>query len=107
MYNASVHRNELHDCNDTTALLQELVKLRLRKAQLLGFKCFAEWKLQNEMATVSTAQELLKDIAAAAVLKAKHEKEEIESYLTSHKCEDHNFNSINHDGNEGKSSIPL
>lgn len=44
-----------NNANDTKVLIKQLVKLRLEKAQLLGYKTFAEYNLKNSMAKTPEA----------------------------------------------------
>eukprot|EP00796_Vickermania_ingenoplastis_P007544 gene7544-5323_t len=66
---------------DTTPMLEEMVRLRLRKAKLMGYKTFTEWKLLDQMANQSSAQQLLKDVSAHAITKAEEEAAEIRAYM--------------------------
>jgi peptidyl-dipeptidase Dcp len=59
-----------------------MAKLRLKKANLMGKKSFAEWRLQDQMAKLpSTAMDLLAKIATPAVAKAKVEAKEIQDLI--------------------------
>ena len=63
-----------------------MAKLRLKKAQLMGKKSFAEWRLQDQMAQVpATALNLLAKIATPAVNAAKLEAAEIQKLIDSQK----------------------
>jgi peptidyl-dipeptidase Dcp len=71
-------RSEKSDDGDTRELLEGMAKLRLQKANLMGKKNFAEWKIQDQMAqTPERAMNLLAKIATPAVAKAKVEAKEI------------------------------
>ena len=50
LFEASEQRACRGDENDTTADIEEIARLRLRKAKLLGKKSFADWRLQGQMA---------------------------------------------------------
>lgn len=82
LFKASWLRAEKDDENDTRETLQQLARLRLKKAQIMGKKNFAEWKLQDQMAkTPENAMNLLAKMAAPAVKKAKQEAEEIQKLI--------------------------
>jgi peptidyl-dipeptidase Dcp len=82
LFMASWKRAENGDDGDTRSILEQLAKLRLAKATLMGKKSFAEWKLQDQMAKTPTpAMNLLAKIAAPAVAKAKGEAKEIQDLI--------------------------
>lgn len=82
LYNASWTRSEKNDSGDTRSVLEEMAKLRLEKANLMGKKSYAEWRLQDQMAkTPSAAMNLLAKIAAQSVAKAKIEAKEIQDLI--------------------------
>lgn len=85
-FNASWFRAEKGDANDTRSAIEEMVKLRLKKAQILGKKNYAAWKLQDQMAeTPEAADNLMKQIAKPAVEAAKRESEEIQKLINAQK----------------------
>lgn len=82
IYKSSWYRAEKNDEGDTREVLEKIARLRLQKANLMGKKSFAEWKLQDQMAqTPAPAMELLAKIAAPAVAKAKIEAKEIQDLI--------------------------
>ncbi|PIE50805.1 MAG: dipeptidyl carboxypeptidase II [Flavobacteriales bacterium] len=82
LFKASWGRAEKGDANDTRKTIEKLAKLRLEKAQLLGKKSFAEWKLQDQMAqSPDKAMDLLAQLAKPAVEKAKQERDEIQALI--------------------------
>ncbi|MHA7608346.1 peptidyl-dipeptidase Dcp [Elizabethkingia meningoseptica] len=82
LFKASWTRAEKGDENDTRATLEKIAALRLEKAQLLGKKSFSEWALQDQMAkTPEAAMNLLAELAAPAVKKAKEEAGEIQQLI--------------------------
>jgi len=86
IFKASWHRAEKGDDGDTRETLEKTAKLRLQKAKLMGKKSFAEWKLQDQMAkTPAPAIDLLANIAAPAVARAKVEAKEIQDLIDSQK----------------------
>jgi peptidyl-dipeptidase Dcp len=82
IFKASWTRAEKSDSGDTRSVLEQLAKLRLQKANLMGKKSFAEWRLQDQMAkNPATAMDLLAKIAKPAVLRAKEEAKEIQKLI--------------------------
>jgi len=65
----------------TTQLLEEMVRLRLQKAKLMGKETFTEWKLQDQMANQTSAHDLLKAVSGAALKKAQQELEELKAFM--------------------------
>lgn len=86
LFNASWFRAEKNDQNDTRAIIEQLLKLRLKKAQILGKKSYAEWSLQDQMAkNPEAAMNLMKQLAKPAVETAKMEEAEIQKLIDSQK----------------------
>jgi peptidyl-dipeptidase Dcp len=84
IFKSSWTRAEKNDDGDTREVLEKMAKLRLKKANLMGKKSFAEWRLQDQMAKLpSTAMNLLAKIATPAVAKAKVEAKEIQDLIDS------------------------
>ena len=82
IFKSSWTRSEKNDDGDTREVLEKMAKLRLKKANLMGKKSFAEWRLQDQMAKLpSTAMDLLAKIAKPAVAKAKVEIKEIQDLI--------------------------
>lgn len=82
LFKSSWYRSEKNDEGDTREVLEQMARLRLQKAKLMGKKSFAEWKLQDQMAKTPTpAKDLLAKIAAPAVAKAKVEAKEIQDLI--------------------------
>jgi len=82
LFKASWTRAEKGDGNDTRETIEKLAKLRLRKAQILGKKSFAEWKLQDQMAkTPEAATNLMNQIATPAVETARREAKDIQNLI--------------------------
>ncbi len=86
LFKASWTRAEKGDANDTRSTIEQLAKLRLKKAQILGKKNFAEWKLQDQMAkTPEAATKLMNQIATPAVETAKREAKDIQDLIDQQK----------------------
>ncbi len=82
IYKASWNRAEKNDEGDTREVLEKMARLRLEKANLMGKKSFAEWRLQDQMAQVpAKAMDLLAQIAKPAVAKSKVEAKEIQDMI--------------------------
>lgn len=86
LFKASWTRAEKGDANDTRSTIEQLAKLRLKKAQILGKKNFAEWKLQDQMAkTPEAATKLMNQIATPAVETAGREAKDIQDLIDQQK----------------------
>ena len=84
LFKSSWTRAEKNDSADTRNILETMAKLRLEKAQLMGKKSFAEWKLQDQMAkNPGQAFNLLSNIAKYSVAKSKKEAKEIQDLIDS------------------------
>lgn len=84
IYKSSWYRAEKGDEGDTREIVEKTAKLRLQKANLMGKKSFAEWKLQDQMAqSPAPAIDLMAKIAGPAVAKAKVEAKEIQDLIDS------------------------
>ena len=86
LFQASWLRAEKNNEDDTRNSIEKIVRLRLKKAQLLGKKNFAEWKLQDQMAkTPEAAIKLMQQIAKPAVETAAREQKDIQDLIFSQK----------------------
>lgn len=65
----------------TAPLVEEMARLRLEKAQIMGYESFSDWKLLDQMADKASAKKLLQEVSAHAVVKAEEEAEEIRAYM--------------------------
>ncbi len=84
IFKSSWTRAEKNDDGDTREIIEKMAKLRLQKANLMGKKSFAEWRLQDQMAKLpANAMDLLAKIAKPAVEKAKVEAKEIQDLIDS------------------------
>lgn len=74
MLKAYTSRGHNNNENDTRKLVEDIMRLRLRKANLLGYKNFAEYQLEDKMAqTPAIVDSFLAEIMGIAVEKAKEE----------------------------------
>ena len=80
LFDAAWIRNEKNDENDTRATILTLVKKRVEKATLLGYKNYAEWNLQDQMAKTPTAAKgILNQMIPAATAMAQKDAKEFET----------------------------
>lgn len=67
---------------DTNKVVKELAELRAKKAQLLGFKNFAEWQLQNTMAKKpENVRAFFDSFIPASIAKAQAESDKIQAKM--------------------------
>ncbi|MEO6348362.1 MAG: peptidyl-dipeptidase Dcp [Aquaticitalea sp.] len=86
LYKSSWTRAEKGDANDTRATISRLAEIRSEQADILGFKNYAEWKLQNQMAKNPEAVEtFLNQLIPAATAKAKNEAADIQDLIDKQK----------------------
>lgn len=70
--------------HDTNAIVKEIAEVRAKKAELLGFKNYAEWSLQRTMAkTPEHVQDFFAQLIPAAIAKAQAESDEIQAMANS------------------------
>ena len=82
LFELSVNRAEKSDANDTRETIARIAQLRALKAQLLGFKSYAAWKLQDQMAeTPENVLSFLDRLIPAATAKAGREAAEIQKLI--------------------------
>ncbi len=82
LFEASLRRTEKSDSNDTRKTLTRIAKIRADKAKLMGYKNYAEWKLQDQMAKSPQAvQQFLSKLVTPAVNKAKGELKDIQAMI--------------------------
>lgn len=81
-YTSTASRGNEHD---NSANINEILKLRQLKAQLLGFETYADYAVDPVMAhTVEAAEGLLMQIWAPAVAKVKEEVADMQAYVDAH-----------------------
>jgi len=67
---------------DNRSLILEIAQLRAERAQLLGFRNHAEWKIQNQMAkTPDAARRMLTDLVPGVVARVKEEAQELRTMM--------------------------
>ena len=88
LFEASWSRAEKNDSNDTRKTIARIAEIRAQQALLLGFKNYAEWKLQNQMAkTPKGVDEFLSQLVPASTAKANKEAAEIQALIDRQKGE--------------------
>ncbi|KAL9245908.1 hypothetical protein vseg_019505 [Gypsophila vaccaria] len=79
VYRAYVTRASSGDL-DNTEIINQILKLRLETANLLGYKNYAEVSMAMKMATVDKAEELLEKLRAASWDPAVQDMEELKRF---------------------------
>jgi peptidyl-dipeptidase Dcp len=75
-------RGDNDNANNNNAILVQILKLRLEKAKLLGFKTFADWSLSNTMAkTPENTMNLMMSVWKPAVEKVHQDVEEMQKIV--------------------------
>ncbi|MCG8858690.1 M3 family metallopeptidase [Tenacibaculum finnmarkense] len=81
LYEKSIHRAD-SGTYDTSELVQKMVSLRAKKAQILGFENYASWSLQGTMAkTPAKVFEMFEGLIPGSLEKASAEKKEIQAEM--------------------------
>ena len=82
IYKAYINRGNNNDKNDNKKTIAQIVTLRLEKANLLGYKCFADFSLDETMAKKPEAvMTLLNKVWEYALPKAKKEAAELQKLM--------------------------
>jgi peptidyl-dipeptidase Dcp len=82
LFEASIHRTDRGDSNDTRAITQRIVQLRAERAKLLGFPTYAAYVLDNQLAKYpDSAIALLTQLAVPATKKARAEAAAIQALI--------------------------
>ena len=86
LFEASIHRAERGDSNDTRAIVRRLAALRIERAKLLGFPTFAGYALDNQMAkTPDAAIGLVSQLVPPATRKARAEAAKMQALVDGQK----------------------
>jgi peptidyl-dipeptidase Dcp len=73
-------RGDNNDAYDNNKLIAEILKLRRKRVALLGYKNYAEWRLQDRMAkTPENAMELMEAVWPAAIARVAEEVEDMQA----------------------------
>lgn len=79
VYRAYITRASSGDL-DNTAIIDQILGLKLEKAKLLGYKNYAEVSMEMKMATVERAEELLEKLRSASWNPAVKDLEELKTF---------------------------
>ncbi|QXU44022.1 M3 family metallopeptidase [Pedobacter sp. D749] len=86
LFKKSWNRAEKGDTNDTRKIISRIAQIRSAQAALLGFKNYAAWKLQNQMAkTPEAVEDFFSKVIPAATAKAKSEAADIQAVIDQQK----------------------
>ncbi|MBC8988430.1 dipeptidyl carboxypeptidase II [Pedobacter sp. N36a] len=86
LFNASWTRAEKGDANDTREVISRIAQIRAAQAQLLGFKNYASWKLQDQMAkTPEAVASFFSQLVPASTAKASAEAKDIQAVIDQQK----------------------
>jgi len=82
IFQAWIKRGENGGATDNRALIAEMVALRAERAKLLGFKTFADYRLDDQMAkTPQAARKLLDEVWGRARAKAAVERDALQAMI--------------------------
>ena len=82
IYKAYINRGNNNDENDNKENIRKIVSLRLEKAKLLGFDCYANFVLDETMAkNANNVMSLLNNLWSYALPKAKAEATELQKLM--------------------------
>lgn len=82
-----INRGDNGDKNDNNATIKKILKLRAERAQMLGFKTHAHWRLDNAMAkTPENAMELMEAVWTPAVARVKEEVADMQAVADKEKA---------------------
>ena len=77
-------RGDNNDAHDNNAVIAQILKLRHERVGLLGYKTYAEWQLQDNMApSPAAATELMEAVWRPAVARAKEEIADMQALAAS------------------------
>jgi len=82
LYKAFMSKANKNDKRDNKAIIQEIVKLRNEKVNLLGYNTYADYVLEERMAeSKDKVQAFLDDLLKQSLPKAKEEVAEIKAFI--------------------------
>jgi peptidyl-dipeptidase Dcp len=90
LFKASAMRGDHGGANDTTAIISRIAQLRAERAKILGFKTYADFGLEDEMAkTPANAIKLMTDMVPAATAKARGEAARMQKLIDQNNGDQH------------------
>lgn len=82
IYEAYINRGNNNDANDNKDVMKKIITLRLEKAKLLGFDCYANFVLDENMAKNSqTVMDFLNNLWGYSLKNAKAEAAELQKMM--------------------------
>jgi len=82
LFEASWNRTEMGDANDTRKIIVRLAQIRAEQAKLVGFKNYAAWTLDNQMAKKpEMAVGFMEKLVPAATARARREAKDIQAQI--------------------------
>lgn len=82
LYKAYILRGNNNDKNDNKKIITQILSLRLQKAKLMGFDCYADFSLEESMAkNAKNAMDLLNKLWKYTLPKAKEEVAELQKIM--------------------------
>ena len=86
VWRAFVNRGDNGDAHDNNKIITEILKLRVERAKLLGYKTHAHWRLENSMAkTPEAAMELMEAVWKPAIAQVAIDVEEMQKIVDAEK----------------------
>jgi len=90
IFRASSSRSDVDGPNDNRAIIAEMAQIRAQRAKLLGYKDYASYTLEDQMAqTPKAAMDLMTKVAAPAVVNAQAEAAKIQALIDRQAAEAH------------------
>lgn len=82
IYEAYINRGNNNDANDNKDVMKKIITLRLEKAKLLGFDCYANFVLDENMAkNLQTVMDFLNNLWGYSLKNAKAEAAELQKMM--------------------------
>jgi peptidyl-dipeptidase Dcp len=82
LFNASINRGNNGNAFDTKATILRIAQLRAERSELLGFKTFADFSLDDQMAkTPAAVNKIMMDTAKPTLARAKEEAADIQAAI--------------------------
>ncbi|MES2033856.1 MAG: M3 family metallopeptidase [Pseudomonadota bacterium] len=86
VWKAFVNRGDNGGATDNNAIISKILKLRFERAQLLGYKTHAHWRLENSMAkTPENAMGLMEAVWPAAIAQVAQDVSEMQAIIDAEK----------------------